>query len=294
MAVHDLESHGDAPRRRGRIDRIPDLANFDLSPLAEGKALGRSAYVGRGFTGPAAFYRDLVAEAGFDQDQHILDLGCGFGRWSIFLAEVNRTVIGIDPLAGRLAIARNLAAHLDLDNMTFATGSGDAIPIADGTIDGAWCYSTLHFLNRRRALAELRRVLVPGGRLFVALYFAVGRMVALLCDAYARGGWDDPDVALAVAALEAGTAADGPPNTATAAGLDAMLADHGFQVERRFDIDSGRATALTEEEQAFFADLPALVARFRADAAFRDRLLADFPRLCRGLDYNLSFLARAA
>ena len=63
MAVHDLESHGDTPRRRGRIDSIPELANFDLSPLAEGKAHGRSAYVGRGFTGPAAFYRDLVAEA---------------------------------------------------------------------------------------------------------------------------------------------------------------------------------------------------------------------------------------
>jgi len=291
--VHDLNPCG-AAARRGRIDALGDLTVFDLSPFARGQGFGRSGYVERGFTSGADFYRHLVADAGFDRGEHILDLGCGFGRWSIFLAEVNRTVTGIDPMGGRLAIARNLAAHLDLDNTTFAAGSGNELPFPDDAFDAAWCYSPLHFLDRRRALAELRRVLVPGGRLFVALYFAVGRMVALLCDSYTSGGWDDPDVALAITALEAGTTADGPPNMATAAGLDATMAGHGFAVERRFDIDSGgKAASLTEEERAIFADLPALVARFRADSAFRDRLLADYPRLCRGLDYNLSFLARA-
>jgi SAM-dependent methyltransferase len=279
--------------RRGRIDALGDLTAFDLSPFARGQGFGRSGYVERGFTSDAEFYRHLVADAGFDRGERILDLGCGFGRWSIFLAEVNRTVTGIDPMGGRLAIARNLAAHLDFDNTTFVAGSGNALPFAADDFDAAWCYSTLHFLDRRRALAELRRVLVPGGRLFVALYFAVGRMVALLCESYAKGGWDDADVALAIHALEAGAAGDGAPNMATAAELDAIMARHGFRIERRFDIDSGRATPLSDEERALFDDPPALVARFRADDGFRARLLADYPRLCRGHDYNLSFLARA-
>ncbi len=279
-------------RRRGVIDSVPDLKALDLSSLAEGHNYGHSGYVERGFTHGAGFYRDIVSGAGFDREEDILDLGCGFGRWSIFLAEVNRTVTGIDPMGGRLIIARNLSARLAFDNTIFTGGTSNELPFGSAQFDGAWCFSALHFVDRSQTLDELRRVLRPNARLLVGMYFAVGRMIALLCYAFEAGGLQDPDFAFAARALQTGPQAGGPPNFGTTDEIDDIMRDHGFRIERTFDLDSGRAAILSAEEAEMLRDPVLLVRRFRAEAAFRDRLLADYPRLCRALDYNLSFLAR--
>ncbi|MCP4326810.1 MAG: class I SAM-dependent methyltransferase [Alphaproteobacteria bacterium] len=278
--------------RRGAIDAVPDLTGLDLSSLAEGHNYGHSGYVERGFTNEATFYRDIVAGANFDHDEDILDLGCGFGRWSVFLAEVNRSVTGIDPMGGRLTIARNLSARLAFDNTVFAGGTSNELPFTEAQFDGAWCFSALHFVDRSQTLEELRRVLRADGRLFVGLYFAVGRMIALLCYAFEDGGWQDPDFAFAARALQTGAAAAGPPNFGTVDEIDAIMGGHGFRVERFFDLDPGRSAILSAEETEMLSDPAHLVHRFRSEAAFRERLLSDYQRLCHAFDYNLSFLAR--
>ncbi len=282
----------EAVHRRGSLDLVGDLTALDLSRLAEGHNYGHSGYVERGFTSDTEFYRDMVARAGFDREEDILDLGCGFGRWSIFLAEVNRSVTGIDPMDGRLTIARNLTADLEFDNTAFLSGTSDRLPFGDAGFDACWCFSALHFVNRKQTLAELRRVLVPDGRLFVGMYFAVGRMIALLCCAFEDGGWEHPDFEFAATALETGVGSDGPPNYGTEIEIEAIMRANGFGIERHFDIDAGRAAILSVEEIEMMRDPALLVRRFRTEADFRDRLLADYQRLTRALDFNLSFLAR--
>ncbi len=294
-AVTAAERRQDEPisPRRGRIDEIPSLRALDLSELAGELSYGHSGYVERGFTREADFYRRVVADSGYRRDERILDIGCGFGRWSIFLAEYNREIIGIDPMAGRVAIARNLVAKLRLDNAAFLSGTSHDLPFENNRFDAAWCFSTLHFADRDRTLAEVRRVLVPGGRLFVGLYFGLGRMIALLCYSFLNGGWKHPDFEFAAKALEDGTMASGPPNFATAADLDIILDAQGFRIEGRFDIGSEPIYMPDGRVAALAADPAGIVRRFREDPEFRRSLLADYSKLCHALDYNLSFLARA-
>ena len=279
------------PARRGAIDSVADLTGLDLSTFAEGQSYGRSGYVERGFTAPKERYRDIVVETGFDREERILDVGCGFGRWSVFLAEVNRSLTGIDPMSGRLAIARNLAARFEFDNTVFTGGVSHDMPFPAASFDGVWCFSALHFVNRSRTLAEIRRVLAPGGRLFVGMYFAVGRMIALLCKAFLTGGWEHRDFKFATIALQGGPLASGPPNYGTVTDIPVIARAHGFEIERTFNIDNGHGSILTAQEAEMLSDPAALVGRFRAEPDFRDRLLADYQRLTRALDYNISFLA---
>jgi len=282
---------GGGRARRGRIDALSSLREVDLIRLAQGNGFGRSGYVERGFTRNREFYRGVVARAGFDRDDRILDLGCGFGRWSVFLAEVNRAVAGIDPMAGRLTIGRNLADMLEFDNLSFLAALGDRLPFADASFDGVWCFSTLHFADRSRTLAEVRRVLAPGGRLFVGLYFGLGRMIALLCDSFEKGGFEHDDVAFAARALEAGPEADGPPNFATRDTIEAILARSRFRIVENLALDAGGDGGLDESDRVLIGDPATIPARFRRDAGFRQALLRDYPRIVRALDFNLSFVA---
>lgn len=282
------------PPRTGRIDEIPSLRTLDVTTLADGLSYGHSGYVERGFAHEKGFYRDIVSMAGFDAGERVLDLGCGFGRWSVFLAEVNRTVAGVDPMGGRLHIARNLSRHLGLDNAHYVTGDAADLPFPDGSFDAAWCFSALHYIDRDRGLAELHRVLVPGGRLFVALYFGLGRMIALLCDAFTSHGRDHPDFRFAMQALRAGPNVGGPPNFSTGEGLAGMFAAQGFEITRRVGLDDGPVGFATPSEARLLASPAAVAARFLEDTEFRNWLIAECPRLTRAFDYNLSFVATAA
>jgi ubiquinone/menaquinone biosynthesis C-methylase UbiE len=94
----------------------------------------------------------------------VADVGCGPGRVAAYPAANGLDVIGFDVSPAMLAEARR--AHPDIE---FEEGRLDDIPITAGTLTGAvrW-YSIIYTLPERLhdALAELRRVLEPGGHLF--------------------------------------------------------------------------------------------------------------------------------
>ncbi|MGO1315754.1 MAG: class I SAM-dependent methyltransferase, partial [Cellulomonadaceae bacterium] len=90
----------------------------------------------------------------------VLDVGCGTGRMTAYLAARGLPVRGLDPSAGMVRAAR--AAHPDL---RFSVGSLAAVPVADGEVAGllSW-YSIIHTPPAGLAdvAAETRRVLAPG------------------------------------------------------------------------------------------------------------------------------------
>jgi SAM-dependent methyltransferase len=86
----------------------------------------------------------------------VLDAGCGEG-------------VLVDEFAGRLRMT-GVDANYASDHVK--TGSLLALPFADGSFDRALCLDVLEHLtyeDQPRALAELHRVIVPGGELFVSI-----------------------------------------------------------------------------------------------------------------------------
>lgn len=98
----------------------------------------------------------------------ILDLGCGFGLFSLYMAacKPNARVIGLDINARRLQIARNAAEKLNIHNISFIRHDlRDWRP--DHTITGAYALDIFHHLpieSGNRLLNDLSARLEPGGR----------------------------------------------------------------------------------------------------------------------------------
>ena len=102
-----------------------------------------------------------------------LDLGCANGRHAEVLAARAERVIGLDVSRGLLAEARGRARERAF-RIDLVQGDAARLPLASDTIDLAVYVATLHHLPtreaRRASLAELGRVLAPGGRALVSAW----------------------------------------------------------------------------------------------------------------------------
>jgi ubiquinone/menaquinone biosynthesis C-methylase UbiE len=102
-------------------------------------------------------------------DEKVLDIGCGTGILTRQLAKVldgsiDAQAIGIDAAAKMIAVAQRKAAGLA--NLRFETALAENLPFADASFDAAVSTFFYHHIDRdlkNSSLAELRRVLKPGG-----------------------------------------------------------------------------------------------------------------------------------
>ena len=99
----------------------------------------------------------------------VLDVGCGTGTLAI-LAKRRvgdaGAVHGVDASPEMIALARQQAARQGVD-ASFETASADALPLPHASFDAVLSTLMLHHLPRpmrERLMAEIRRVLKPGGR----------------------------------------------------------------------------------------------------------------------------------
>jgi SAM-dependent methyltransferase len=109
----------------------------------------------------------ILALAGEVTGRRILDAGCGAGPLFEALRDRGAIVTGFDTSPGMLAVARRrLGPDADLQVADLAK----PLPFADGAFDDVVASLVLHYLEDwGPPLAELRRVLKPGGRLIVAI-----------------------------------------------------------------------------------------------------------------------------
>lgn len=120
----------------------------------------------------------LGAPAGKD----VVDIGCGGGG----LARRGARVTGVEVSAGQLAAARAHAQGPERAGEvapTYLIGAGEALPVDDGSADLAVFMRTLHHVPpavQGQALREARRVLRPGGLVYVAEPLAEGEYFALM------------------------------------------------------------------------------------------------------------------
>ncbi|WP_134772786.1 class I SAM-dependent methyltransferase [Ornithinimicrobium flavum] len=165
----------------------------------------------------------LLADlAGVSAGQRALDVGCGTGALTRELVARLGTdrVAGCDPSPAQLAACRAALPDVDLRE-----APAETLPWDDDTVDLALAQLVLHFVSdAERAVREMSRVVVPGGRVAACVWDYEGGMEML------RAFWDaaesvDPD-----APGELGTMRFGRPGQLTAllsgAGLTHVAEEH--------------------------------------------------------------------
>lgn len=137
---------------------LEHLTPDDLAPVDEFHSGQRNATV------------RLAQLAGVSGVEHVLDVGCGIGGPSRFLAkEFGCRVAGLDLTAEFIEVANMLARRTGLaDKVSYRRGDALDLPFADASFDLVWSQNAaMNIADRDRLYAEMRRVLEPAGRLAI-------------------------------------------------------------------------------------------------------------------------------
>lgn len=114
----------------------------------------------------AGSVKRVVELAAARRGVQLLDLATGTGAIARLAAARGASVVGVDVSIGMLEVARTRSPGLDL-----RLADACALPFADGAFDVVTCGLALsHFAERERALAEVLRILRPGGMLVASAW----------------------------------------------------------------------------------------------------------------------------
>ena len=94
------------------------------------------------------------------QARRVADVGAGTGKLTRQLRERGLDVIAVEPSAGMRE-----ELHRAVPGVPVLAGTGEQIPLADGTVDVVIVAQAWHWVDPARAVPEVARVLAPGGRL---------------------------------------------------------------------------------------------------------------------------------
>jgi len=129
-------------------------------PAAMEVVMALSMTVGRG-----AVARAVADVAGVGPADSVLDVGCGPGTAVRVAVARGAKATGVDPSRVALALARAISSARRSRGATWVEAPAESLPLGDGSVTVAWSLSAVHhWSDRRQGLAELRRVLAPGGR----------------------------------------------------------------------------------------------------------------------------------
>lgn len=110
--------------------------------------------------------REMVRLAGPTTEDRIVDVGCGPGAAVRWAAAAGAQATGIDPSEAMVELARRRSRNLR--GVRFEVGDAAELPLDDDSVTIAWAIATYHhWPDQQAGLAEIRRVLAPGGRLLI-------------------------------------------------------------------------------------------------------------------------------
>jgi len=133
----------------------------NLHPSAAGGFEAGAAAYAAGRPGYPAEIDGWLREAlGLALGTAALDLGAGTGKFTERLVATGASVTAVEPVAAMRAEFQRA-----LPEVTILAGSAEAIPLPDSGFDAVVCAQAFHWFAIPAALAEIRRVLKPGGAL---------------------------------------------------------------------------------------------------------------------------------
>jgi tellurite methyltransferase len=123
---------------------------------------------------------DHILRGNIAAGMRVLDAGCGYGRNLVHLLREGCEIFALDESSEAIDHVRSLSASLGtgLPAENFQVGFIERIPFPDASVDVVICNSVLHFARDedhfRKMLAEMWRVLRPGGLFFCRLGSRIG------------------------------------------------------------------------------------------------------------------------
>jgi len=134
-ATADAFADGVRTERRGQAERLAECAIAGLAHLSRAVAI---------------------------------DVACGPGTFTRSLATHVRNAIGVDLTPAMVEKARAEAARAGVMNVKFVCADVNALPFQDDSVDVVSCgYAVHHMIEPARSIAEMVRVLRPGGRVAI-------------------------------------------------------------------------------------------------------------------------------
>jgi SAM-dependent methyltransferase len=107
--------------------------------------------------------RIFISRAALGPGRRVLELGCGTGEFTRRVASSGASIVALDLSPELLAKARARVGARE--SVWFIRGNAEILPFPCAHFDAVFGCSVLHHLNLETTLAEVQRVLRPGGRL---------------------------------------------------------------------------------------------------------------------------------
>jgi len=132
----------------------------------------------------------VVVELGLGPDAEVLDLGAGTGKLTRLLVPRFARVVGVEPDDAMRAVLEEV-----VPGAKALAGSAESIPVGNGEVDAVFSGEAFHWFASPETVAELERVLRPGGAFAIFWNIFVSqesplddRVEAVLDEAFERGG----------------------------------------------------------------------------------------------------------
>ena len=114
-------------------------------------------------------YFDIVTDVMVGRDSQVLNMGCGSGRWTRYLAPRAGFIEAVDPSRAVLSAQAFLA---DLENVRLTQAGVDELPFPNESFDFVFSLGVLHHIpDTGAAMRRCVEKLKPGGHLLVYLYY---------------------------------------------------------------------------------------------------------------------------
>lgn len=132
---------------------VDEVAVAGFGAAAEAYERGRPSY-------PGGVIELFAAELGVGRGARVVDLAAGTGKLTRLLVATGASVVAVEPVAAMRAQLQAL-----LPDVEALDGTAEAIPLPDAAADVVTVGQAFHWFDAPAALAEIARVLRPGGGL---------------------------------------------------------------------------------------------------------------------------------